>query len=457
MYGPLFWRKSLDRKIVYPGQIPLETDLLGSNQMAMVAIGKLAAAMFGTSGVVNGLSVAPNTPASLGVVVSPGEIYQLQNLESTAYSSLPADTNHTVVKQGILLDPTVLACPAPATAGFSVNYLIEASYYESDTGNTVLPFYNASNPSQAFSGPNNTGAQSATVRAARVQLQAKQGIAAPTGSQLTPAADAGYIALAVVTVANGQTGITSSNITPVASLVVMTNSILGMLGALNGGRLIAVRKITASGTYVPSPGVSSVVVDIMGGGASGAGTVAALSGQAACGGGGGGGSHAIVYLTSGFAGGVPVTIGAGGVSTLGQQGNAGGASSFGSIISCPGGAGAAQGIGFSASAYVAPGLGALSPSVATGPGITALVTAGGSAGTPGLIISNSIVIAGAGANSPYGVGSNGPGSSAVGQSASGLPSQGFGAGGAGGYSTSGGNPGTGGAGTPGVCFIYEYA
>ncbi|MFN3886152.1 MAG: hypothetical protein ACK4MG_04265, partial [Aquabacterium sp.] len=113
----------MDRVINYPGQIPLETDLLRTNRNIMVAIGKMAHALFGTSTIVNGLTVTQDTPASMRVAVGPGEIYALANLDSTAYSSLPADTARQVVKQGINLDTTFLTLAAPGTAGQSINYL----------------------------------------------------------------------------------------------------------------------------------------------------------------------------------------------------------------------------------------------------------------------------------------------------------------------------------------------
>lgn len=106
----------MDRQIVYPGQIPLEGDPLNTNKYAMIAIAKLAAAMLGTATVVNGLGCVPTGPPSLQVVVNPGEVYSLANIDATAYSSLPADTAHSILKQGISLDPVTLSCPAPARA-----------------------------------------------------------------------------------------------------------------------------------------------------------------------------------------------------------------------------------------------------------------------------------------------------------------------------------------------------
>ena len=202
----------MDRPFVYPGQIPLETDILNTNRNALVALAKLSAAVFGTGNTVNGLTVSPTSPASLQVNVAPGELYALQNLDSTAYSSLAADTAHQVIKQGISLNTVTLNCPAPGTTGQSINYLIQATYADVDGSPVALPYYNASNPSVAWSGPNNSGTQQNTVRAGAITLSAKAGVAAATGSQATPSADAGYVALYAVTVSGGQTQITASNV-----------------------------------------------------------------------------------------------------------------------------------------------------------------------------------------------------------------------------------------------------
>lgn len=207
-----FWRPILDRQIIYPGQIPLETDLLNTNRNMMVALSKFSGALVGTQTIANGLACTPNSPAALTVLVGPGELYSLQNLDGTAYSSLAADTTHQIVKQGISLDTVTLSCPAPVTAGFSVNYLIEAAYQDVDSTSVALPYYNATNPSQAYSGPGNTGVTQSTQRKGTVVLTAKAGTAAATGSQTTPSPDAGNVGLFVVTVANGQSTITSTSI-----------------------------------------------------------------------------------------------------------------------------------------------------------------------------------------------------------------------------------------------------
>ncbi|MDK4804956.1 MAG: hypothetical protein OC190_00235 [Novosphingobium aromaticivorans] len=202
----------MDRKIVWPGQVPLETDLLGTNRNVMVALGRLAQDILGTSTLVSGLSATPTTPASLSVRIGPGAIYSLQPVDGTAYSSLPANTSDYVLKQGIIAasDDTLLTFTPPAVSGQSVIFLIQAAYSEVDTDGTVLPFYNASNPAVPYSGPSNTGASSATTRAGNVNVAIKAG--APSASPTPPAADAGFVPLYYVTVSYGQTTITSANI-----------------------------------------------------------------------------------------------------------------------------------------------------------------------------------------------------------------------------------------------------
>lgn len=220
----------MHRQIIYAGQIPLETDLLNAQKNDMIGLAKLCAAVLGTTTQVNGLACNPNAPAALNVVVSPGEIYSLQNIDGTAYSSLAADTTHQIVKQGILLDAVTLATPAPGTAGQSINYLVQAAYLDTDALPVVLPYYNASNPAQAYSGPANAGTTNNTVRQGQCSVTIKAGIAAATGTQTTPAADAGYTGLYVVAVANGQATVVAGNITTLVGAPFIPTTLINAAG-----------------------------------------------------------------------------------------------------------------------------------------------------------------------------------------------------------------------------------
>jgi hypothetical protein len=228
----------MHRQTIYPGQIPLETDLLNTNKNMMVGLGLLAQDILGVSTLAVGFGCVPSG-ATLNVQINPGRLYSSQNIDSSAYSSLAADTVHQIVKQGILLDAITLACAAPTTTGYSINYLIEATYVDTDTNSVALPYYNASNPTQAYVGPANSGASQPTARQGLVQFTAKPGIAATTGTQTTPTADSGYVGLWVVTVANGQTAITSPNIAQASGAPFVTESLVQKVSqAFTDGRYL---------------------------------------------------------------------------------------------------------------------------------------------------------------------------------------------------------------------------
>lgn len=247
----------MDRLITNIGESIYEWMLSAPGQKSMVAIAKLAAAMFGTNTTANGLSCAPTSPASLQVVVNPGEIYSLANLEASVCGTLPVDSAHQILKQGILLDAfTTSTLAAPGTAGQSINYLIEAQYADSDvsidptTGSSpvVLQFYNSTNPTQPFSGPGGNGQTSTTFRKGIVSLQVKAGAAATTGTQTTPSPDAGWVGLWVVTVANGQSTITAGNIAQYAGAPILPSSLLASIQ--NGNLSYAVATGTANAHVV---------------------------------------------------------------------------------------------------------------------------------------------------------------------------------------------------------------
>jgi hypothetical protein len=201
----------MDRQTVYAGQLPQDTDVLLAQRNAMVGLAKLAAAVLGQTSIVSGFAVTPTGPASLNIIVGQGEIYQLENLEQSVWGSLAADT-HTILKQGINLDPVTMGIVPPSTVGYSQNFLVEVQYADLDTGATVLPYFNAFDSTHPFSGPANAGTAQNTVRKGVAAIQIKAGIAAPTGTQATPTQDAGWTGVYYVVVANGATTITSGNI-----------------------------------------------------------------------------------------------------------------------------------------------------------------------------------------------------------------------------------------------------
>ncbi len=402
----------MDRQIVYPGAIPLDTDILNLERNVMIAHGFMAQGAFGTGTQVWGLSCGPTSPASLSVLVGPGAIVSQQVVDQNAFGSLAADTADALVKIGINLTSTTLTTTAPASSGQSINYLIEASFLEEDTTPVVLPYYNASNPAQPYTGPSNSGAAQNTQRIERVQLQLKAGSPANTGTQTTPAVDAGWIGLYVVTVAYGQTTVIAGNISTYTAAPFVGG------GALTAGRLINVQTFSSSGTYLSSPGTASIIIEACGGGGSGGGTAATGASQGAAASGGGAGSYAIGRFTSGFTGGLTVTIGAGGAAPAAgnNNGNNGGTTSVGSLVTCPGGLGGVGAAATGTDTIISPNSG--TPSAPSGgnirqglgrPGDYGFVlgptgsyyAAAGSGGVGPLVAGwNSAGAGGAGANAP---------------------------------------------------------
>jgi hypothetical protein len=321
----------MDRSIVYPGSIPLDTDLLSVNRNSMIGLGFLAQAILGTNTVADGLSCQPTSPASMNVVVGAGSITQIGPTDVLAYGSIPADTTDQVVKMGINSGPTTFSLTAPSSVGQSVNFLIEAAFQEADGNPVVLPYYNASNPAQSYSGPANTGTPQNTVRTQRVQLQLKPGVPGNSGSQTTPVADGGWIGLYQITVTYGQTQITAANITVLPTAPFLT----WKLPSLRPGFGSGVQTFLSSGGFSVPAGVTQVEVEVWGGGA---GSYASVPGLSSGGGSAGGYARRLVTgLTPGQ--GIAVTVGAGGTggTTLGVGPNAGGTSSFGQFVSATGG------------------------------------------------------------------------------------------------------------------------
>lgn len=188
----------MDRQILYPAQIPLVEDGLNAQRNAMVGIGHLAGAAFGSATVAaSGFACEPGDGLSL--VIAPGAILAPGVVDASAYGTLSA-VSSALVRQFISRDPVTLAVPAA-----DATYIVYVSPQTVDTDDTVLPFYNAVDPSVTYAGQNNSGLTAPTVR----RDEAVLGIAAdpPDGSHplwlVTVPAGATAITADMVSVASG--------------------------------------------------------------------------------------------------------------------------------------------------------------------------------------------------------------------------------------------------------------
>lgn|GEM_PF-2750415 len=222
----------MDRVIVSPFEQAQDTDILKTNRNAMLALAKLSSMVLGTNTLLNGLACAPTSPVSLNVEVGAGEIYSLQAIDSTTYSSLPTDS-HQVLKQGVRLDKITLACPAPSTTGFSVRHLVQISFAEVDTDGASRQFKDPDTGAITTLTKNQT-------RQGQCVIELKQGVAALDGTETTPTPDPGKIGAYIVTVKNGYTAVNVSDIAIYPNAPFVTERLTDKIS-----------KITADGYYLP--------------------------------------------------------------------------------------------------------------------------------------------------------------------------------------------------------------
>jgi hypothetical protein len=221
--------------------------------------------------------------------------------------------------------------------------------------------------------------------------------------------------------------------------------------AYPGGALIGVQTFTSSGTYTPTAGMRFCVVEVQAPGGAGGGVAVAGGSNVCAAGGGGGGGYAKGRFTAAEVGSsVAVTIGAAGAGVSGASGGDGGTSSFGALLSVPGGKGGSGHTGGGASSSTVFQIGGGAPSDAiTG---TTLFAVPGEQGGNSLNTSSSLYT-GAGGASFYGSG----GVSRTGGNTTGANGLGFGGGGSGACNGSGGGARAGGDGAPGKTIVWEYA
>jgi hypothetical protein len=201
-------------RIRYANQLAVSEYDLEDQLNLMLGEAAIAKAILGTTTQLDGFECTPTSPASLTVDVAGGTIFSLEDVLDTALGDLPtqipADTTHQILKYAYELDSTPFTITPPATVGNSRNDLIQISFSEADGNPDDIPFFNGFT-GQTINPP--TFQNLNTQRIDSVTISRKQGTPAPTGTQTTPTPDAGFVGAWVVTTANGQTTITSGDIT----------------------------------------------------------------------------------------------------------------------------------------------------------------------------------------------------------------------------------------------------
>lgn len=220
----------------------------------------------------------------------------------------------------------------------------------------------------------------------------------------------------------------------------------------NAGRLLNVQVFTSSGTYTPTTGTNSVIVEVQAAGGGTGGVAATGAGQLSASPGAGAGAYAEVRFTTGFSG-ATVTIGAAGsAGAAGGNGGNASATSFGALISCPGGNGTNAGTAVTGSTggLIAGAAPTAAPTISGGTTINSVA----GAGTPYSAMINSAAIFTSGANSILGLGGvlqTGATTTAA------VSGSGYGSGPSGAVNGASASAAVGKAGQPAIVIVYEFS
>ncbi|MFG1402003.1 hypothetical protein [Xanthobacter sediminis] len=323
-----------------------------------------------------------------------------------------------------------------------------------DNGVSYLPSYKAAIRSQGL----NYAVAAGTPNALTVTLSPAISVAPAAGLMLRlliaavntggVTLNAGWGAVAVVT--QKGTAVAAGDLQTGAIVTVIWTGTAWMLAGIAysepvAGSLLAVRMFAASGTYNATPGTSRIVVEVQGGGGAGGGAAQTTAGAApvSVGAGGSAGAWARALITSGFDG-TAMTVAAATPGIASAAGPSGKTSSFGAMLTAPGGGGG--GI------MVSETPGSIGSAGTTAPSGDTLGSHVGALPSPGLVFGNGTGLSGYGGSSPYGSGGG-----VKGVTSAGAHGQGYGSGGGGALQSPGQTAVlAGGTGQGGVILVWEY-
>lgn len=208
----------MTRRIRYYNQLAASNLDMQDQVNDMVEKAKLAQAILGTDTLIDGFNCTATSPASLSVDLSAITIFKYTAIDTDPFGTPPtqiaADANQ-ILKMGYLEEPTLSAFVAPTTSGYSRNDLIQVQFTEGDGAHEEI---GATDNLSFWTGITNgvinppSILPKETQRIATVSVGVKPGTEAPTGTQTTPAPDAGWTGAWVITTTNGVSTITSGQI-----------------------------------------------------------------------------------------------------------------------------------------------------------------------------------------------------------------------------------------------------
>ncbi len=253
----------MDLSFDYSGQIPRDVDILNPQVQTLVAMAHLSQDVLFNS--VNPLT-APNTystmlagfdpsyNSNMTVTLAAGRIYTMAEVAQNAFSDYNSGSpdSRQVLQQGQADIQTLTFAAAPSTSGYSRIDLVQVSFSETDTDNIAVQYYNSANPAQPLNGPGGSGTTQPLVRTMAANVSVVTGTAA--ASPTAPSPSAGATGMFYVTVAYGQTSITSADV----SLATNAPFLAGSNQALQAGKTFTSGVTIQSGGLTVSAGTTAV-------------------------------------------------------------------------------------------------------------------------------------------------------------------------------------------------------
>ena len=321
----------MDRQIVYPGSIPLDTDFLNIQRSTLSALGALTQSVLGSNPVADGLACTP-VGTGYGVIIGPGTLSMSVAVDQTPFGSLATATN-TVSKTGVVVTPITISLQTTSDQSMVLSWLIQATLTDVDDQPLTLQYWNAASPNIPYSGPSNSGLAQNTRRRTQLVINAKSSSPIPFGTVAPPSPDPGFVGLYSVTTWIGKSSTTVDDIAALAAAPLLHFHLPDLTPGFS-----RIETFTSNRTWVVPPGVSKVRAKVVAAGGGGGGGTASYGGG---GGGAGGYAEAILVLQPGQN--VAVIVGVGGASSAASvTGGIGGASSFGGMVVAQGGLGGAS-------------------------------------------------------------------------------------------------------------------
>lgn len=201
----------MNRTIIYSQEQGRTFDYLMQYRDVIKGYSHLARMILGiNTNLLFGFSAAQTPVASMNVVIGEGQVWQWKETDASPFGALEGDSQY-IWQGGWSGEQTKLLSTSQLSSGQSQWVLLQCKFDQvdeiraGDPTNGILPYHNSQNPLQPLQGPGGNGQAQPTARMHKAKIEALYGTPATTGSEVAPAASAGFIPMYLIKLTFGQT------------------------------------------------------------------------------------------------------------------------------------------------------------------------------------------------------------------------------------------------------------